>query len=70
MYVTFEQVLAECDQMRKESDTVGPKAELEYWKKRMAKFNCLLDELKSQQCKAVIGVLLVSKSRYLKVRMH
>ena len=55
--------------MRKESDSVGPKAELEHWKKRMAKFNCLLDELKSQKCKAVIGVLLVSKSRYVKVRI-
>lgn len=65
--IKYLKVLAESDQMRKESDTVGPKAELDHWKKRMAKFNCLLDEVKSQKCKAVIGVLLVAKSRYLKV---
>ena len=53
--------------MRREADNVGPKAELDHWKKRMAKFNSLLDELKSQKCKAVLGVLLVAKSKILKV---
>ena len=62
-------MLAESDQMRKESDTVGPKAELDHWKKRMAKFNCLLNEVKSQKCKAMVGVLLISKSRYIKVSL-
>ena len=60
-------MLAETEQMRREADNVGPKAELEHWKKRMAKFNSLLLEIKSQKCKALIGVLIAAKSKLLKV---
>jgi dynein heavy chain len=62
------QVLAESEQMRKEADDVGPKAELDHWKKRMAKFNSLLDQIKGSECKAVVGVLHAAKSKLLKVR--
>ncbi|XP_066267666.1 dynein axonemal heavy chain 5-like [Branchiostoma lanceolatum] len=62
----IEQVLAESEQMRKEADDIGPAAELDHWKKRMAKFNSLLDQIKSQHCKAVVGVLTAAKSRMLK----
>ena len=34
-----EQVLTESEQIRREADDVGPSAELQYWKGRMAKFN-------------------------------
>lgn len=40
-------MLAESEQMRKEADDIGPAAELEHWRQRMAKFNSLLDEIKS-----------------------
>ncbi|KAG7262553.1 hypothetical protein CRUP_029774 [Coryphaenoides rupestris] len=43
----IEQVLAESDQLRKEADDLGPRAELDHWKKRMSRFNYLLDQLKS-----------------------
>ena len=46
------QVLAENNQLRKEADDLGPRAELEYWKKRLSKFNYLLDQLKSPDVKA------------------
>lgn len=62
----IEQVLAESEQMRKEADDIGPTAELEHWKKRMAKFNSLLDQIKSPHCKATVGVLHAAKSRSLK----
>ncbi|KXJ25255.1 Dynein heavy chain 5, axonemal [Exaiptasia diaphana] len=62
----IEQVLAESEQMRKEADDVGPKAELDHWKKRMAKFNSLLDQIKGSDCKAVVGVLHAAKSKLLK----
>ena len=62
------QVLAESEQMRKEADNVGPRAELDYWKKRMAKFNSLFDQIKGPECKAVVGVLHAAKSKLLKVR--
>lgn len=35
----IEQVLAESEQMRKEADDIGPSAELDHWKMKMAKFN-------------------------------
>ncbi|XP_066028864.1 dynein axonemal heavy chain 5 isoform X2 [Pocillopora verrucosa] len=62
----IEQVLAESEQMRKEADDIGPTAELEHWKERMAKFNVLLDQVKSHHCKATVGVLHAAKSRSLK----
>ncbi len=35
----IEQVLTESEQIRREADDIGPSAELNYWKTRMAKFN-------------------------------
>ena len=53
--------------MRREADNVGPKAELEHWKKRMAKFNSLMDQIKSTDCKTVTGILIAAKSKIIKV---
>ncbi len=63
----IEQILAWSEQMRKEADDVGPKAEVQYWKKRMAKFDSLICSIKSPQCRAIINILVVSKSKVLKV---
>lgn len=63
----FEQVLAESEQMRREADDTGPMAELEHWKMRMAKFNSLVEQIKGADCKAVIRILLMAKSKTLKV---
>ncbi|XP_041963780.1 LOW QUALITY PROTEIN: dynein heavy chain 5, axonemal [Alosa sapidissima] len=62
----IEQVLAESDQLRKEADDLGPRAELDHWKKRMSRFNYLLDQLKSPDVKAVLGVLMMAKSKLIK----
>uniref|UniRef100_A0A3B3QAQ7 Dynein axonemal heavy chain 5 n=1 Tax=Paramormyrops kingsleyae TaxID=1676925 RepID=A0A3B3QAQ7_9TELE len=62
----IEQVLAESDQLRKEADDLGPRAELDHWKKRMSRFNYLLEQLKSPDVKAVVGVLVVAKSKMIK----
>ncbi len=43
--------MAESEQMRRESDNIGPRAELQYWKDRMAKFSSLIDQIKGQQVK-------------------
>ena len=67
-YSEIEQTLTESEQMRKESDDVGPRAELEHWKKRMAKFDSLTTCVKSPQCRAIINVLVAAKSKLLKVR--
>ncbi|XP_075868615.1 dynein axonemal heavy chain 5 isoform X3 [Nelusetta ayraudi] len=62
----IEQVLAESDQLRKEADDLGPRAELDHWKKRMSRFNYLLEQLKSPDVKAVLGVVLMAKSKLIK----
>ncbi|XP_019501740.1 PREDICTED: dynein heavy chain 5, axonemal [Hipposideros armiger] len=61
-----EQVLAENNQLRKEADDLGPRAELEHWKKRLSKFNYLLEQLKGPEVKAVLAVLAAAKSKLLK----
>ncbi|KAL5009929.1 hypothetical protein ScPMuIL_012234 [Solemya velum] len=62
----IEQVLAQSEQMRREADDIGPTAELAYWKSRMAKFNNLLEQIKSPRVKAVVGVLQIAKSKTLR----
>eukprot|EP00050_Salpingoeca_kvevrii_P002276 m.190165 g.190165 ORF g.190165 m.190165 type:complete len:4578 (-) comp10576_c0_seq1:102-13835(-) len=61
----LQKVLNESEQMRKEADTVGPRAELEHWKQRTAQFNGLLSQIKSPAATAVVGVLHRAKSRQL-----
>ncbi len=61
----IELVLAESEQVRRERDDIGPRAELEYWKKRTSKFNSLFDQIKEQSVKSALGVLQTAKSRLL-----
>jgi dynein heavy chain, axonemal len=61
----IEIVLAESEQIRREADNIGPRAELDYWKKRTSKFNYLLDQIKGQEVKAALGVLQTAKSRLI-----
>ena len=42
---SLESVLIEMEQLRLETDTAGPQDELEYWKKRMAKFTFLAQQM-------------------------
>ena len=51
------QVLAESEQMRKEADDIGPAAELDHWKQRMAKFSSLLDEIKTPKVRLFLSIL-------------
>ena len=55
------------EQMRREADNIGPRAELEHWKKRMAKFDSLTACVKNPQCRTIINVLVVAKSKVLQV---
>ena len=50
------------DQMRKEADDVGPRAELEHWKRRMAKFNSLTEQVKAPMCTTVVRILQIARS--------
>ncbi|XP_051538163.1 dynein axonemal heavy chain 5 [Myxocyprinus asiaticus] len=62
----IEQVLTESEHIRKESDDIGPSAELEHWKRRMFTFNSLMDEIKKPDVRKVIGLLSGAKSKALR----
>ncbi|XP_077101314.1 dynein axonemal heavy chain 5-like [Siphateles boraxobius] len=61
----IEQVLTESERIRKESDDIGPSAELAHWKRRMVTFSSLMDEIKDPYVKMVIGILHATKSKTL-----
>ncbi|NXM47653.1 DYH8 protein, partial [Gymnorhina tibicen] len=65
-YRQIEHVLTESKQIRREAKDSGPLTELENWKYMAAKLNFIIEQLKGQDCKAVISVLKVAHSKILK----
>uniref|UniRef100_H0ZBP1 Dynein axonemal heavy chain 8 n=1 Tax=Taeniopygia guttata TaxID=59729 RepID=H0ZBP1_TAEGU len=53
-------------QLRREARDSGPLMELENWKYMSAKLNFIIEQIKGQNCKAVINVLKVAHSKILK----
>ena len=56
--------------MRKEADDTGPMAELEHWRMRMAKFNSLVEQINARDCRAVLRIMHIAKSKTLKVTFN
>ena len=46
------------------NDDSGPESEFDFWRSRMTKFNSIAEQLKSRECKCVLGV--VGQSRHNK----
>lgn len=44
-----EAVVTEMEQLRQETDDAGPQDELEYWKRRMAKFKFLSEQMETSR---------------------
>ncbi|NWT51238.1 DYH8 protein, partial [Erythrocercus mccallii] len=65
-YRQIEHVLMESKQLRREAKDSGPLMELENWKYMSAKLNFIIEQIKGQNCKAVINVLKVAHSKVLK----
>ena len=42
---------------------MGPRAELEHWRDRMGTLNGIIEQLRTEQCRAVVGVMQIIKSR-------
>uniref|UniRef100_A0A803VU94 Dynein axonemal heavy chain 8 n=1 Tax=Ficedula albicollis TaxID=59894 RepID=A0A803VU94_FICAL len=59
-------VLIESKQLRREAKDSGPLMELENWKYTSAKLNFIIEQVKGQNCKAVINVLKVAHSKMIK----
>ena len=52
--------------MRKEADNIGPRAELDHWKQRLAMFDSLTDQIRMPQSRALISVMVAAKSKLIK----
>ena len=63
------QTLAESEQVRREPDDTGPLVELEYWQKMNAKFNSILEQIRSHDCKMAIHILHMKKCKLLTVSL-
>lgn len=50
-------MLAECEQIRKDSQEVGPIAELHHWKLQMVRYSQLLQVLTSKDVSVVLAIL-------------
>lgn len=46
--------------------SAGPMSELERWRRRQRLITSITEQLKTKECKAVIGVLIQAKSKLLK----
>jgi len=53
----IESYLDDSDRTRWETNDSGPDTELEYWRRRMQRLTSITEQLKTRQCKNVIGVL-------------
>lgn len=66
----IERVLAISKQMRKETDNMGPLAELAYWRNLMAKMCYIIQQTQEWQLVNMIQVLMQAKSRVLRVNIR
>eukprot|EP00217_Crustomastix_stigmatica_P013603 CAMPEP_0183798542 /NCGR_PEP_ID=MMETSP0803_2-20130417/19119_1 /TAXON_ID=195967 /ORGANISM="Crustomastix stigmata, Strain CCMP3273" /LENGTH=4519 /DNA_ID=CAMNT_0026043227 /DNA_START=42 /DNA_END=13598 /DNA_ORIENTATION=- len=58
-----EKLLEEGESNRNEPEDVGPDSELQFWRSRSAKFNSITEQLRSKECKLVMGVTLAGRSK-------
>jgi len=61
----LQKIIIENEQLRQEPDNIGPRAELEWWKQVMAKFDGVLGQIKRPDCVKVVTILYRAKSKVL-----
>jgi dynein heavy chain len=54
------------NQPTEDQDKVGPRTELEWWRARMGKLNSIIQQLRGEECRIILGVLTIAKVRTLK----
>ncbi|KAJ8938536.1 hypothetical protein NQ318_016906 [Aromia moschata] len=53
----IEKCLVQYSQLRREDEFVGPVAEIEYWRRQLARFTCLVEFLETEHCRVYIDFL-------------
>lgn len=59
--------MVESEQLRRETETLGPNVELTYWRKILARFSVIKEQFQSPIIQAHIEFLALIKSKILKV---
>lgn len=68
LYRTFLQAIVESQQLRRETETVGPSAELAYWRRLFTRFSSIINHLKSPYTQSFIKLLTEARSKLIKVK--
>ncbi|XP_022920277.2 dynein axonemal heavy chain 8 [Onthophagus taurus] len=63
----IERVLTQFQQLRRENEFTGPLAEIEYWRRQLARFTSILEFLNTQECKVHLQCLLLARSKLMKI---
>ncbi|CAL1673550.1 unnamed protein product [Lasius platythorax] len=62
----MERTIVESQQLRRETETVGPSAELAYWRRLFAQFSSIINHIKSPHTQSFIQFLTEAKSKHIK----
>ncbi|GJQ67798.1 hypothetical protein Trydic_g16579 [Trypoxylus dichotomus] len=62
----LSEILKESDQIRKECDSSGPQDELEYWKKRGARFSQIVTQVQATEVQRTVMCLQFARSKMFK----
>ncbi|XP_073412523.1 dynein axonemal heavy chain 8 [Dendrobates tinctorius] len=63
----IQKVMSESEQIRKEADDSGPITELDHWIRLYVRFSFIIEQVKGDNFKAIITVLVVAKSKLIKM---
>lgn len=63
----ISKVITESQQLRRESDRVGPILELEYWRRQLAKFMSIIEHIRRPETKMYIQLMFQARSKIIKV---
>ncbi|RLU26152.1 hypothetical protein DMN91_002318 [Ooceraea biroi] len=61
----MERAVVESQQLRRETETVGPSAELAYWRRLLARFSSIINHIKSAYTQSFIQLLTEAKSKLI-----
>ncbi|KAG7190763.1 hypothetical protein KM043_006835 [Ampulex compressa] len=62
----MERAIVQSQQLRRETETVGPAAELAYWRRLLARFSSIMEHIKSPHAQTFIELLAQTKWKYMK----
>ncbi|XP_026672559.1 dynein heavy chain 8, axonemal-like [Ceratina calcarata] len=63
---SMERAVVQSQQLRRETETMGPNAELSYWRRLLARFSSIIEHIKSPVAQTYLNFLTMIKSKRMK----